>query len=70
MKVKEIINYQNAQEDKINEWLSKNPEIEIIDIKYSVGTFQESDNVGDAEAYSGVLILYKEPACCGQGDLK
>ena len=60
MKVKEFINYQEAQERKINEWLAENPNIEIFDIKYSVGTFQQSDSVGDAEAYSGTLILYEE----------
>ena len=60
IKVKEIINYQEAQDRKINEWLEENTNIEIIDIKYSVGTFQESSSVGGSEAYSGALIIYKE----------
>jgi len=57
VKVKEII-YQESQDEEINEWLEENPNIEIIDIKYSVGTFQES-GLGDPEAYSGALIIYR-----------
>ncbi len=59
MKVKEFLNYQNAQEQMINDWLKDNPNVEIIDIKYSVGCFQESHS-GPSEEFSGALILYKE----------
>lgn len=60
IQVKEFINYQENQEEKINNWLMKHGnKIDIVDIKYSVSTFQESDSCGDAEAYSGALIIYK-----------
>lgn len=56
MKVKEFINYQVSQDTEINKWLEeKGDTIEIIDIKYSVGVFQE-----EKQEFSGVLILYKE----------
>jgi len=55
IKVKEILNYQEAQEHKINTWLEANPHIELIDIKYSVGCFQD-----DEQEFSGALIIYKE----------
>lgn len=56
MKVKEFINYRVGQDLAINTWLEeKGDTIEIVDIKYSVGVFQESN-----QEFSGVLILYKE----------
>jgi len=61
MRVKEFLNYQINQEKLINNWLKENPNVEIIDIKYSVGTFQRDDANGwDAQEFSGCLILYKE----------
>lgn len=60
IQVKEILNYQEGQENKINEWLQeKGDSIEIVDIKYSVGTFQESLAYGSAQEFSGTLIIYK-----------
>lgn len=59
IQVKEFLNYQNSQEGLVNAWLSeKGDGIEVIDIKYSVGTFQESGEYCSQE-YSGVLIVYK-----------
>lgn len=56
IQVKEFLNYQEDQETRINEFLKeKGDSIEIIDIKYSVGTF----NVEPVKEYSGVLIVYK-----------
>lgn len=56
MKVKEFINYGVGQDLAINTWLEeKGDTVEIVDIKYSVGVFQE-----DNQEFSGVLILYKE----------
>lgn len=56
MKVKEFINYRFGQDLAINTWLEeKGDTIEIVDIKYSVGVFQENN-----QEFSGVLILYKE----------
>lgn len=56
MKVKEFINYRVGQDLAINTWLEeKGDTIEIVDIKYSVGVFQENN-----QEFSGVLILYKE----------
>ncbi len=59
--VKEFLNYQSAQENMINEWLEEQGDnIEIIDIKYSVGMFSSDDRKGwDAQEFSGVLIIYK-----------
>jgi hypothetical protein len=40
IQVKEFLNYQEGQDTRINEWLKEQGEnIEIIDIKYSVGVF-------------------------------
>lgn len=56
MKVKEFLNYQVGQDLAINTWLEEMGDtIEIVDIKYSVGVFQE-----DSQEFSGVLIIYKE----------
>ncbi|MDV3426686.1 MAG: hypothetical protein LIR50_05785 [Bacillota bacterium] len=61
IQVKEFLNYQEGQESKINEWLKETEgKIDILDIKYSVGTFQENISVGNAEAYSGCLIVYRQ----------
>lgn len=55
IQVKEFINYQEGQEYRINKWLEEQDGlIEIIDIKYSVGVFQET-----LDEFSGVLIIYK-----------
>lgn len=56
VQVKEFLNYQDRQEARVNDWLKeKGDSIEVIDIKYSVGTFNAPD-----QEYSGVLIIYKE----------
>lgn len=61
VQVKEFLNYQEGQDTMINKWLQEQGEnIEIIDIKYSVGTFQaESSNGYNAQEFSGALIIYK-----------
>lgn len=60
IQVKEFLNYQNAQEDKINTWLKENPNIQLLDIKYSVGAFQSDDKKGwDCQEFSGCLIVYR-----------
>ena len=61
IQVKEFLNYQEGQENKINEWIQEKGEsIEIIDIKYSVGVFQaEAQNGYSAQEFSGALIVYK-----------
>jgi len=61
IQVKEFLNYQSDQEKQINRWLKENEEnIDVIDIKYSVSAFQAEENKGnDADAFSGVLIVYK-----------
>ena len=61
IQVKEFLNYQNAQDTRINEWLKEHCEdIEVVDIKYSVSTFQaDSENGNYAQEFSGVLIVYK-----------
>lgn len=57
--VKEFINYQENQEQKVNDWLKEQDDkIEIIDIKYSTSTFQETFGC-HAQEYSGMLIIYK-----------
>lgn len=56
MKVKEFINYQVAQDSAINTWLEEMGDtIEIVDIKYSVGVFQE-----ERQESSGVLYSIKK----------
>lgn len=56
VQVKEFLNYQSKQEERVNDFLKeKGDSIEVIDIKYSVGTFKDPD-----QEYSGVLIIYKE----------
>ena len=58
IQVKEFLNYKN-NEQLANEWLSENHcEIEVIDMKYAVSTFQESEG-NEASEYSGILIIYK-----------
>lgn len=61
VQVKEFLNYQEGQENKVNEWLQEKGEsIEIIDVKYSVGAFQSDEKTGwTAQEFSGVLIIYK-----------
>lgn len=43
--------------DFINEFIIDNPSIKIMDIKYSVSSFQAVGRVG---CYSGALIVYEE----------
>lgn len=59
--VKEFLNYQEGQDDIINKWLNEQDEnIDIIDIKYSVGTFNADEKAGwNAQEFSGVLVVYK-----------
>ena len=59
--VKEFLNYQEGQDDIINKWLNEQDEnIDIIDIKYSVGTFNADEKAGwNAQEFSGVLVIYK-----------
>lgn len=55
IQVKEFLNYQEGQDVKINSWLKEQGEsIEVLDIKYSVGSFQ-----ADIQEFSGVLVIYK-----------
>lgn len=59
IQVKEFLNYQTEQESEINKWLKEQGvNIDIIDIKYSVNTFQQSDSY-EAQEYSGALVIYK-----------
>lgn len=59
--IKEFLNYQEGQDTEVNKWLNKQDKnIEVIDIKYSVGSFQADEKSGcDAQEFSGVLIVYK-----------
>lgn len=61
IQVKEFLNYQEGQDEKINKWLSEQGDnIEIVDIKYSVGSFNSDGEVGSVgQEFSGVLIIYK-----------
>lgn len=61
IQVKEFLNYQDAQETKMNEWLEEQRNaIEVIDIKYSVGLFSAEDSKGwDAKEFSGALVIYR-----------
>jgi len=61
IKVKEFLNRQEGQETEMNEWLKEQDKnIEIIDIKYSVGVFQADEKAGWlAQEFSGALIIYK-----------
>lgn len=61
IQVKEFLNYQEGQDTEINEWLKEQGEnIEIVDIKYSVGVFNTDEKSGwNAQEFSGVLIIYK-----------
>lgn len=61
VQVKEFLNYQEGQEEKVNEWIKgMGDTIEIVNIKYSVGCFAGDDKKGwDAQEFSGVLIIYK-----------
>ena len=59
IQVKEFLNYQEGQEISINEWLQEmNNKIEIIDIKYSIGTFQAIGGY-DCSECSGALIIFR-----------
>lgn len=62
IQVKEFLNYQEGQDTKINEWLKEQVnDIEIKDIKYSVGTFPSDEKAGwIAQEFSGVLIIYDD----------
>ena len=60
MKVKQFLNYGEDLENVMNEWLDKNKSIEVIDIKYSISVFQESNSVGGAEPCNGALVIYRE----------
>lgn len=42
--------------DSINKFILDNPNIKIIDIKYSVSSFQTVGRIG---CYSGALIVYE-----------
>jgi hypothetical protein len=61
VQVKEFLNYEEKQEGEINKWLEEQKDnIEIIDIKYSVGSFEADEKAGwNAQEFSGVLIVYK-----------
>ena len=54
-KVVEIKTTSNVSES-INKFILDNPNIKIIDIKYSVSSFQSVGRVG---CYSGALIVYE-----------
>lgn len=51
IQVKEFLCYKDSD---INKWLKENQGVEIVEIKYSVGCFQE-----DSREFSGCLIIYK-----------
>lgn len=55
IKVTEIKNTINVS-DSINKFILDNPNIKIMDIKYSVSSFQSVDRIG---CYSGALIVYE-----------
>lgn len=60
IQVKEIINYQEQQEDKINSWIKNHPEVKIIDIKYSVAVHPKTNHYSDdTREFSGALIIYE-----------
>jgi hypothetical protein len=63
VKTVEFITYHNQlSNDDVNDWLKeKGDKVEIVDIKYSIGCFQESNDPRghSAELVSGVLIIYK-----------
>lgn len=48
MKVKEMYHTEFIDKD-MNEWIEENPNVKIIDIKYSA-----------SESHSSVLIIYEE----------
>ena len=54
IRVKEFLNHQEGQDTVVNNWL-KGANIDVVDIKYSVGTFQETN-----QEFSGILVVYKE----------
>lgn len=59
LKVKEFLNFQDATEEAVNDWFSENEgKVDIVDVKYSVGCLQ-ADQQGDAQEFSGVLVLYR-----------
>jgi len=62
IQVKEFLNYQEAQEKIINDWLKEmDGKIVVNSIQYSVSAFQPSNFTGCAgDAFSGVLIIYRE----------
>ena len=58
--VKEFLNYQEAQEGMINDWLKEmDGKIIVNSIQYSVSCFQESGAYGAPKEFSGVLITYR-----------
>jgi len=60
IQVKEFLNYQEAQEKMINDWLQEmDDKIIVNNILYSVSCFQESVAHGNPKEFSGVLIIYK-----------
>jgi len=62
IQVKEFLNYQEAQEKVINDWLEEmEGKIVVNNILYSVSAFQSSNFTGcTGDAFSGVLIIYRE----------
>jgi hypothetical protein len=47
----------NSFEDKINQWLSENPQIEVVDIQFSA---EPSQGASSSSFGASCLILYKE----------
>ena len=54
--------HQESIDDQINSWLSKNPDIELIDIKFQSNVSAVADSGVSAEYwYTSALIIYKKP---------
>jgi hypothetical protein len=56
IKVLEIKKIRNLSDD-LNRFIENNPNIKIVDIKYSLSSYVVS---GNANSFSGALIIYEE----------
>ena len=53
--------HQESIDDQINSWLSKNPDIELIDIKFQSNVSAVADSGVSAEYWhTSALIIYKK----------
>ncbi|MCR4258260.1 sporulation protein Cse60 [Streptococcus uberis] len=54
--------HQESIDDQINAWFAKNPDIELIDIKFQSNVSAVADSGVSAEYWhTSALIIYKEP---------